>query len=124
MAESVTGRHRWAGTPLLLFASLLLAALTLAACDEKEEARTPEPRPVRTTVATLRPAAEIVQLTGQVEARNEASYGFRIGGRIIERLVNVGDQVEPGRFWRALTRRMSKMPCARHRPPFPPHRPA
>lgn len=96
MAESVTGRHRWAGTPLLLFASLLLAALTLAACGEKEEARTPEPRPVRTTVATLRPAAEIVQLTGQVEARNEASYGFRIGGRIIERLVNVGDQVEPG----------------------------
>src|SRR5262249_5871427 len=38
---------------------------------------------------------ETVILTGQINAENEASLSFRIGGRIIERLGNVGDRVEP-----------------------------
>ncbi|MGQ3675180.1 efflux RND transporter periplasmic adaptor subunit [Xanthobacter sp. TB0139] len=77
-------------------AVLLGAALLLTACGEQEEAQAPEPRPVRTITATARTAADAVNLTGQVEAENEAAYAFRIGGRIIERLVNVGDTVEPG----------------------------
>lgn len=80
------------GVPVLL----LGAALLLTACGEQEEAQAPEPRPVRTITATTRAAADAVNLTGQVEAENEAAYAFRIGGRIIERLVNVGDKVEPG----------------------------
>jgi RND family efflux transporter MFP subunit len=36
-----------------------------------------------------------VILTGQISAENEAALSFRIGGRIIDRLVNVGDRVEP-----------------------------
>lgn len=79
-------------SPLLL----LGAALLLSACGEKQEAQAPEPRPVRTALASSRAASDAVTLTGAVEAQNEASYGFRIGGRIIERLVNVGDQVKPG----------------------------
>ncbi|MFG1345859.1 efflux RND transporter periplasmic adaptor subunit [Xanthobacter autotrophicus DSM 431] len=71
-------------------------ALLLAACGEKQEAKAPEPRPVRTVLASSRVANDAVTLTGTVEAQNEATYGFRIGGRIIERLVNVGDQVKPG----------------------------
>lgn len=77
-------------------ALLACAALLLGACGEKEEARVPEPRPVRTVLATSRVASDAVILTGTVEAQNEAAYGFRIGGRIVERLVNVGDQVKPG----------------------------
>ncbi|MFG1302584.1 efflux RND transporter periplasmic adaptor subunit [Xanthobacter autotrophicus] len=77
-------------------AVLLGGALLLAACGEAPEAKAPEPRPVRTVLATSRAASDAVTLTGQVEAQNEATYGFRIGGRIIERLVNVGDQVKPG----------------------------
>ena len=34
-------------------------------------------------------------LTGQISAENEASLAFRIGGRVIERLVDVGARVEP-----------------------------
>jgi RND family efflux transporter MFP subunit len=37
----------------------------------------------------------VVVLTGQISAENEASLAFRIGGRIIERLADVGDRVEP-----------------------------
>ncbi len=84
-------RHKLAVRILLLGAPLLLAA-----CGEKDEAKAPEPRPVRTVIAAVRPAGDTVTLTGQVEAQNEAAYGFRIGGRVIERLVNVGDQVQPG----------------------------
>ncbi|WP_231710973.1 efflux RND transporter periplasmic adaptor subunit [Xanthobacter dioxanivorans] len=72
------------------------AALLLAGCGEKQEAQAPEPRPVRTVLASSRAASDAVTLTGVVEAQNEATYGFRIGGRIIERLVNVGDRVVPG----------------------------
>ena len=35
-------------------------------------------------------------LTGHIEAENEAALAFRIGGRMIERTVNVGDRVQPG----------------------------
>jgi RND family efflux transporter MFP subunit len=39
---------------------------------------------------------EPVSITGQVQAEEEASLSFRVGGRMIERLVNVGDAVEAG----------------------------
>ncbi len=80
----------------MLMPAAFACSLLLAGCGENEQAQAPEPRPVRTTLATPRPAADTVTLTGQVEAQNEATYGFRIGGRIIERLVNVGDRVEAG----------------------------
>ena len=35
-------------------------------------------------------------LTGHIQAQDEAALAFRIGGRMIERSVNVGDRVEPG----------------------------
>lgn len=88
--------HRSSARWRMLMPFVLTAPLFLAACGESEKAQAPDPRPVRTVLAAQRAASDIVTLTGQVEAQNEASYGFRIGGRIIERLVNVGDQVKPG----------------------------
>jgi RND family efflux transporter MFP subunit len=35
-------------------------------------------------------------LTGHLAAEDEAALGFRIGGRMVQRLVNVGDMVKPG----------------------------
>ncbi|WP_454915391.1 efflux RND transporter periplasmic adaptor subunit [Xanthobacter sediminis] len=77
-------------------AALGVVALSVSACGEEKTAAAPEIRPVRTVVATNRAAGDALSLTGHVEAENEASYGFRIGGRIVERLVNVGDAVKPG----------------------------
>ena len=79
-------------------AMLLLTAvvLTMSACGPKKEAAVPEPRPVRTVTAKPQDAGETVMLTGHIQAEDEASMAFRIGGRMTERFVNVGDQVKPG----------------------------
>jgi RND family efflux transporter MFP subunit len=80
---------------LSAFALLALLAL-LAACKPVEKPE-PEPiRPVRVTTVESREGGETVSLTGQVEAREEVNLSFRVGGRMIERSVNVGDRVRAG----------------------------
>jgi RND family efflux transporter MFP subunit len=44
--------------------------------------------------AAPRETSETIVLTGRIEAENEAAFAFRIGGRLIERPVNVGEHVE------------------------------
>ena len=45
-----------------------------------------------------RDVGETVTYTGRIEAENETRLSFRIGGRMIERGANVGDQVKPGQI--------------------------
>ncbi|WP_244642095.1 efflux RND transporter periplasmic adaptor subunit [Chelatococcus reniformis] len=71
-------------------------SFALASCNAEPEAVKAESRPVRAVTTENRIAGDDIVLTGHVEAQNEASYGFRIGGRIVERLVNVGDRVRQG----------------------------
>jgi RND family efflux transporter MFP subunit len=68
----------------------------LSACREEAETGTPEVRPVRSVVVAEGTAAETLTLTGTVEAQVEVDLGFRIGGRLVERLVGVGDTIQPG----------------------------
>jgi multidrug efflux pump subunit AcrA (membrane-fusion protein) len=75
---------------------VLPAAVALSACHKEAEATAPEVRPVRAVTVSVQPAGESVVLTGHIEAENEAALGFRISGRMIERLVNVGDRIKPG----------------------------
>ena len=90
----VVTRHGSDGaSPYLL---LLAAVIALSGCRKEAEASAPEVRPVRTITVARQPAGETVVLTGHIEAENEAALGFRISGRMIERLVNVGDRVKPG----------------------------
>jgi RND family efflux transporter MFP subunit len=91
------------GTKLTLSAGLkpwillfLTAVFSLAACHRETETVPPEARPVRTVTVAIRDAGETTVLTGHVEAENEVALAFRISGRMIERPVNVGDQVKPG----------------------------
>ena len=80
-------------TPVVLaLASLML----LAACGGDEETVAEPIRPVRVVTVEKREAGETVSLTGQVQAQEEVSLSFRVGGRMIERPVNVGDRVEAG----------------------------
>jgi membrane fusion protein, multidrug efflux system len=69
--------------------------MLLAGCEPDAKVKAPEERPVRTITVEKGDVGELVVLTGQVMAENEAALAFRIGGRIIERLANVGDRVEP-----------------------------
>ena len=73
-----------------------LLAATLVACGSEPEEVAQEVRPVRTTTITKQAAGTPVVLTGRIEAEDQASLAFRISGRMIERMVNLGDRVEPG----------------------------
>jgi multidrug efflux pump subunit AcrA (membrane-fusion protein) len=68
-------------------------AVALSACRKGLEASAPEVRPVRMITVARQPVGETVTLTGHIEAENEAAFAFRISGRMIQRLVDVGDQV-------------------------------
>ena len=73
----------------------ILIATSVAACGEKD-APAPEARLVRIQTVAQGAAGEIVSLTGQIRAKDEASLAFRLDGRMIERLVNIGDIVAAG----------------------------
>lgn len=76
---------------------LVVAALPLlAACNSETESAEQPPRTVRTVTVETREAGDVVTLTGHVEAADEAAAAFRVGGRMLERLVNVGDRVTAG----------------------------
>ncbi len=53
---------------------------------------------MQTTVIRYDAGAKPVSLSGQIQAQNETHLAFRIGGRLIERNVSVGDEVAPGRL--------------------------
>lgn len=74
--------------------ALILLGL-LGACQQAE-APAPEIRPVKTITVERRADEQSVSLTGQIRAQDEVSLAFRIDGRMLERPVNVGDQVKPG----------------------------
>ena len=76
---------------------LVLSMLTLlAACKPAEPPPQESARPVRTVTVERQVGGETVSLTGQIQAEEEVSLSFRTGGRMVERSVNVGDQVKPG----------------------------
>lgn len=67
-------------------------ALLLAGCtDDAPEPWKPRVIVESVTTEEYRPSS---QVTGDIQARVQARQGFRVGGKIIERLVDVGDHVE------------------------------
>jgi RND family efflux transporter MFP subunit len=85
------------GSRALAWAALLLVAV-LAGCAREAEPPPPEIRPVRTVTVASRAADNSVALTGTVQAQNEINLSFRIDGRLVERLVEIGDNVRPGQL--------------------------
>lgn len=77
------------------FLALLLTA-TLAACDSGEATSEEQARPVRIITVEEGTRSETVQLAGTIESQIQVDLAFRIGGRVTERLVNVGDAVKAG----------------------------
>ena len=85
-------------------AAALLAASFLASC-ERDQVAAPEPaRPVKVMRAELKAPTRAVSYSGVVKARREAALSFRVGGKIVERAVNIGDRVAPGALLARLDR--------------------
>jgi RND family efflux transporter MFP subunit len=75
----------------------LAAALALAACNAKSEARREAPaRPVLVAEIHYVPRSADRALPGVVKARIETDLGFRIAGKIARRLVDAGAVVKQG----------------------------
>jgi RND family efflux transporter MFP subunit len=77
---------------------VLSMVVALAGCAREAEPPPPEIRPVRTITVASRAADNSVALTGTVQAQNEINLSFRIDGRLVERLVEIGDNVRPGQL--------------------------
>lgn len=74
----------------------LVAALTgLAGCSKKVE-QSEDIRPVRTLTLAPGSAEATMELSGEVVPRYESRLGFRVGGKIIARKVEVGSVVKRG----------------------------
>jgi RND family efflux transporter MFP subunit len=55
-------------------------------------------RPVRVVKVAHKIAGQSLSLTGEILAKNEIDLSFRIDGKLIERLVSIGEGVTPGQI--------------------------
>jgi RND family efflux transporter MFP subunit len=76
---------------------LALSLVLLVGCDKPIEPAAP-PRPTMIMVVGDSSALNSMVLVGEVRPRFEASQSFRIGGKIMERKVDVGAQVKKGQL--------------------------
>lgn len=77
--------------------TILLLATLLAACEKPAEPP-PPPRPALVIIAGKGEMQQGLALVGEVKSRYESNQGFRIGGKIVERKVEVGTQVKQGQI--------------------------
>ncbi|WP_455273938.1 efflux RND transporter periplasmic adaptor subunit [Rhizobium herbae] len=81
---------------ILLIACTSAAALALSGCSE-EKAETKEiVRPVKVVEIAAIDTSRTLSYSGTVRARTEMNLGFRVNGKITERLVDVGQRVKSG----------------------------
>jgi membrane fusion protein, multidrug efflux system len=82
----------------VLSVALSLALLAISGCAPEPVAQKVDPpRPVRSLVVEPRQLASSLTLPGEVRPRIETRYAFRVGGKIAERNVSVGDRVAAGK---------------------------
>jgi RND family efflux transporter MFP subunit len=81
------------------FLGVCAVGLSISGCAKKEvEAKVELPRPVLIQVVKDGPVGSKLSFPAETRARVEARYGFRIGGKLIQRSVAIGDQVAAGQI--------------------------
>jgi multidrug efflux system membrane fusion protein len=84
--------QRWPSVPLILS---LFAATLLAACSKPAEPPALV-RSVRTQVLAEASGSLTREFAAEVRARTESRLGFRVGGKVTRRLVELGQHVQAG----------------------------
>jgi RND family efflux transporter MFP subunit len=82
------------GSGRLAFCGLALT-LALAGCSKPAE-KVEDVRPVRAVKMAPADTQSVAQFPGEVRARYESRLGFRVGGKIVARKVEVGSMVKRG----------------------------
>lgn len=77
--------------------SIIASLLILSACDQPHPTP-PAPRPALVMTVGDQTTAAPTLLIGEVRSRFENLQGFRIAGKIIERRVDIGQQVKKGQL--------------------------
>lgn len=90
ITTAIRNKKKWSF--LLLF---ILSIGLLSACSKKEETQKVI-RPVLTQQVKIQENWQQATYAGEVKARYKMALGFRIGGKIVERYIEVGDIVKPG----------------------------
>jgi RND family efflux transporter MFP subunit len=81
---------------VVVLAAGVAAVAVLGACTQATEDKSEEIRPVRVVKIGFADGARRIEYAGEVRARHETRLGFRVGGKIVERLVEVGASVRAG----------------------------
>jgi membrane fusion protein, multidrug efflux system len=80
------------------FAVLGVAAVLAGCRGEAAPEEAEVVRPVKVATIATAPDGRTLTYSGVVRARVESNIGFRVGGKIVERAVNVGDHVKVGQL--------------------------
>src|SRR3569832_2356378 len=75
---------------------LLLSAVALSACTEQKAETKPVIRAVKVVEIAKTTDTRQLEYSGSIKSRTEMNLGFRVAGKMTERLVDVGDRVKPG----------------------------
>ncbi len=75
---------------------MLPLCLWLTACNKEVAPPAKTARPALTSIVQETAIDEIHEYSAEIRARHEPMFGFRIGGKIIERRVNTGTRVKAG----------------------------
>lgn len=78
-----------------IFSLAIFLTLCLSACTQESPPKTVI-RPVLTQTVEIKENSREATYAGEVKARYNMALGFRIGGKIVERFVEVGQVVAPG----------------------------
>jgi membrane fusion protein, multidrug efflux system len=76
--------------------ALALLATTLGACNDRSAAPVERAAFVRTEIVQPRDGQGSLTLTGEIQARFRADLSFRVSGRVLARLADVGAHVNAG----------------------------
>jgi multidrug efflux pump subunit AcrA (membrane-fusion protein) len=82
--------------PLPRVLAALAAVLLLAGCEAQTAPALKVERPVKVQRVAFEDANSKREFVGVVRARYETDLGFRVAGKIVTRIVNVGDRVQVG----------------------------
>lgn len=89
--SSVLFRHK----AIVALTGVALIAPGLSACQEETAAEAP-PRPVKAVIVHEEPGVSMRSFSGDIRPQTESPLGFRIAGKIVDRLVDTGDGVAVG----------------------------